>query len=251
MRLPWQRGGDERADAGARSGTLTRDERLSEYLDGFLSRPDAVALEASTDHDSEARLALEGMRAVRAHLGELGMVRAPRSFALSPQEAPRQRGLPRLELYARLATAAAVLALTATMVIPSFTGSLDESTTTSMSESFDSAAPTQARKQAAEQPPQSVPATAAAGARSAAPTSQGAPGGAAPPPSEASGALATPSLATAPALRSPSEQPVPLSNGNADSAGSPVWTAQIGLSALATVLAALSLGLWLRRTRST
>ena len=241
-----------------------RDERLSEYLDGFLSRPDAVALEASAEHDSETRLALEGMRAVRANLGELGMVRAPRSFMLTPQTAPRQRGLPRIELYARLATAAAVVALTATTLQPSFTGTNDERATTSMSESSDSAAPDLARKQGAEQAPQAMPATAAAEARSAAPTSQGAPGaGAGPQAPEPSGALAaTPAVerspfeafATAPAtpvpaLPPPSEQPLPLSDGVADSGASGLETAQFGLALLASGMAALSLLLWLRRAR--
>ena len=263
MRLPWQRGGDERADAGGRSATVLRDERLSEYLDGSLSRPDAVAVEASADHDSEARLALEGMRAVRAHLGELGMVRAPRSFTLAPQNAPRQRGLPRIELYTRLATAAAVLALTATTLAPSFTASVDERAT-SISESFDAAAPNEVRKQNAEQAPQPAPATAAADARSAAPTSAGAPGAGgsaelprSPEPLESSGSLATaaaPPAATAattpaPALPPPSEQPVPLSNGVARSEDSSVSTVQVGLAAVTSLLAALSLGLWFRRAR--
>src|SRR5688500_1668390 len=116
MRLPWQRGSDERADAGARSTTLVRDERLSEYLACSSSGAGGVALEASTGHGSESRLAIKGMRSVRAHLGALCRVRAHRSFTLTPQSAPRQRGLPRLELYARPATAAAVLFLTATML---------------------------------------------------------------------------------------------------------------------------------------
>ena len=133
-----------------------------------------------------------------------------------------------------------------------------------MSESFDAAAPSEARKQGTEQGAQLERDGAAAGARSAAPTSQGAPNtGAAPAAApEPSGALATtpaaapaPSeaLATtptgAPALPPPSEQPVPLSNGVAESADSSRSTAQLGLATLTAVLAALSLGLWLRRGR--
>jgi hypothetical protein len=47
----------------------------------------------------------------------------------------------------------------------------------------------------------------------------------------------------------PSEQPVPLSNGVADSTDSSLSTARFGLAVLASALAALSLGLWLRRAR--
>ncbi|MSP21790.1 MAG: hypothetical protein EXR66_02020 [Dehalococcoidia bacterium] len=67
---------------------MLRDEQLSQYLDGFLSRPDGARIEADADRDPETRFALEGMRAVRAGLGELGMVRAPRSFTLTLHDVP-------------------------------------------------------------------------------------------------------------------------------------------------------------------
>lgn len=255
MRLPWQRRMDEPDDGVTRSATAARDERLSEYLDGLLSRPDRAGIEADAERDSDLRLALEGMRAVRANLGELGMVRAPRSFVLAPELAPRRPGLPRLELYARLATMAAALALALTTLAPSFTGGVEERAATSMSESFDAAQePTLARKQAADQgalaqAPQ--PATAASGARAAAPAPEGSFGAGTAPQAPQSEPLSTqpgaPAATAAAELPPPSEQPVPLSNGVDDAASSPFWLAQLGLAVATSVLAALTMGLWLRR----
>lgn len=265
MRLPWQRGGDEADDTVVRSATAARDEQLSEYLDGFSSRPDRAAIEADAARDSDVRLALEGMRAVRASLGELGMVRAPRSFAIAPQDAPRQFGLPRIELYMRFATVAAALVLTATTLAPSFTGGIEERSTGSMAESFDAAqSPTEARKQAADQaaPPPQATGAARAAAPVAAPALEGAPaaGGAtqaapaapAVQPSSAApprtGAPASEGAASAPPVLPPvSEQPVPLSNGAADASSSAFWGAQFAAAVATAVFAAAALWLWLRR----
>ncbi len=255
MRLPWPRRTDEPDDGVTRSATAVRDERLSEYLDGLLSRPERADIEADAERDSDLRLALEGMRAVRANLGELGMVRAPRSFILATQVAPRRLGLPRIELYARLATAAAAFALAVSTLAPSFTGGVEERAVTSMSESFDAAqAPSEARKQAADnvapaQAPQ--PATAAAGARAAAPALEGASGAGTAaqvpqvePLTTQSGA---PAATTGAALPPPSEQPVALSNGLDDASSSVFWLMQLGLAVATSTLAALTIGLWLRR----
>jgi hypothetical protein len=276
MRLPWQRGGDEADDSVARSATVARDERLSAYLDGMLARPDRADIEADAERDADMRVALEGMRAVRASLGELGMQRAPRSFTLSPESAPKQRGLPRLELYARFATVAAALALTVTALGPSFTGSVEERSggaDTSMAESRAAAnAPAESQLTQKQADAPTTGATAAAAARAAATVTQAAPfssgaaqGGqaapaaapqtapaaptsAAPPRTGAPATEGVPSTAATAAaeLPPPSVVPVPLSNGRVD-AGSPWWGLQLAFALATSVSAALAIGLWLRR----
>jgi hypothetical protein len=256
MRLPWQRGGDQ-DDAVARTASAVRDERLSEYLDGSLSRPDRAVIEADAERDHDARLALEGMRAVRATLGEMGMVRAPRSFTLDASVAPRQHGLPRLELYARLATAAAAVALTATSLVPAFTGGSKERAASSVADSFTAAtaAPVESRKESGAPAPQATPqqapqpvapATAATGLR-AAPALDGASGaGAAPQAAPAGPASTVTAVTSMPALPSPSERPVEISNGTGASASDLRW-AQVGLGAATVTFAVLTIGMWLRR----
>ena len=262
MRLPWQRGGDQADDSVARTATAARDERLSEYLDGFLSRPDRAVIEADAERDPDARLALEGMRSIRASLGEMGMVRAPRAFTLSPQVAPRQRGLPRLELYARLATVAAAVTLAVISVAPSLTGVVEERASTSTSGSFETVpqAPTEVRKQAADQAAQPPQATAAAGVRAAAPAAAPALEGASgvgvattqsvpvvPAATQPARAAATTAVTAVAEVPPPSQQPVALSNGAGDSAGSMLWPVQLGLAVATVVFFGLTTALWLKR----
>lgn len=250
MRFPWQRGAEEASEPIARSATSARDERISEYLDGLLARPDRAAVEVDAERDPDARLALEGMRSVRASLGELGMVRAPRSFTLDPQLTPRPRGLPRFEIYTRLATVATALVLTVSIVVPSITGStVGEEATALQSDSraVTAQAPSEGRKEAADQavaPPQ-APAVVP---RSGAPAFEGASSGAGAAPVTAQ-SPASPDAAgatAAPEPPPPSEQPVPLSNGVTRSR-SAVWPLQLALAVVTSVLAALTIGMWFQR----
>src|SRR5437870_6461051 len=81
------------------------DERLSEYVNDNLPAAERAALERELQHDAELREALQGMRAVADALRSLGVAEVPRPFTLRATAVPRQVGLPRVELLARLATA--------------------------------------------------------------------------------------------------------------------------------------------------
>lgn len=226
MRWPWQRDEDEMPSTPASA----RDERLSAYLDGALTRPQQADLNAEAERDAEVRIALEGMRAVRSSLGTLGFERAPRSFTLQPGSVRPAPALPRLELFARVGAVAAALALTIVSVAPGVTGvstlASKPEARPSFSEALKSTGATRdaataaadARKQA-EQTSGARAAVPATGASESAPA--GAPSGpaapaAAPPtggsagvaPAAAGGAnAAQPPRAPAPALQAPQAAP--------------------------------------------
>ncbi|MFN8639828.1 MAG: hypothetical protein U0360_10340 [Dehalococcoidia bacterium] len=253
-----------------------RDERLSAYLDGALVPPQRTQLEAEAERDVEVRVALEGMRAVRASLGSLGFEHAPRSFALQPGTVRPSPALPRIELFARVGAVAAALVLTVVSVLPTttFVSTLASKpqADSALSGAQSTGAPRDAatavadtRKQAEqssgaraaapatganESAPAIAPAAAPAGAPAAAPQapparpSSGAPSGGAAAPSPE-----TPSKA---AIREPTASatplpPLPLQRLDQG----PVWlSVQIVLAVAASTLTLLAAALWLRRRGS-
>jgi hypothetical protein len=94
-------------------------ETLSAALDGALDSKEQAALQARLRDDEDLRLALQELHQVRAGLGMLPRLRAPRNFTLSPEmvgkRAPRP-AYPRL----RLATALAALAFALTFGLDTF-----------------------------------------------------------------------------------------------------------------------------------
>jgi len=260
VRLPWQRDDrDSEADL-ARTPLTERDDRLSDYLDGLMAQGDRRALETDLERDADLRAALEGMRAVKASMGMLGLTRAPRSFALSPATAPRPAGAPRIELFARFGAVAAALVLTVVTLVPTMTGQVAQE---SMMRSSDtsatsSQADSSAEKRAAEAP-------AAGGSRAAAPAQapEGGPaaGGALAAPAAAPAAPAAPQpFGTTAASSAPSEgagtqsalatpEPAPLRPvelSRAEPRGV-LWYAQIVLAGLTVGLGLAAVGLFARR----
>lgn len=95
-------------------------ELLSAYLDGALSDADRAALEARLQADVELRAALEELRTTVALIKGLPTLRAPRSFALTPEmvgQRPDARGrarwliFPTSAAFSALSAAAAVILL--------------------------------------------------------------------------------------------------------------------------------------------
>jgi len=89
-----------------------RDEALSAYLDGELSDAELAEVESLLASDADARETLEDFRLLTSALGNLGEIRAPRSFAIAaPQvRASRLSGLfTRMEMGMRVSAAAAAL----------------------------------------------------------------------------------------------------------------------------------------------
>ena len=89
-----------------------RDEVLSAYLDDELSDAELTEVESLLASDADARETLEDFRLLTSALGNLGEIRAPRSFAIAaPQvRASRLSGLfTRMEMGMRVSAAAAAL----------------------------------------------------------------------------------------------------------------------------------------------
>jgi len=89
-----------------------RDEALSAYLDGELSDAELAEVESLLASDADARETLDDFRLLTSALGNLGEIRAPRSFAIAaPQvRASRLSGLfTRMEMGMRVSAAAAAL----------------------------------------------------------------------------------------------------------------------------------------------
>lgn len=258
MRLPWQRDDrDSEADL-ARTPLTERDDRLSDYLDGFMAQGDRRALEVDLERDADLRTALDGMRSVKASMGMLGLQRAPRSFALSPATAPRPAGAPRIELFARFGAVAAALVLTVVTLVPSITGGLAGETalrSTSDAVATSNQAQDAAEKRSADAP---VPAGGRAAAPAQAPEAGSGSGGsltapaAAPAAPQPFGTTANPSApggtsAAAPSLATPAPEPVrPVELSRSEPRGV-LRYAQIILGVLTAGLALAALGLFARR----
>jgi len=84
-------------------------EALSAALDGNLDPKQQAALQARLRDDERLRLGLQELREVRAGLGMLPRLRAPRNFTLTPEMVGRRPGRPAYPRL-RLATALAALA---------------------------------------------------------------------------------------------------------------------------------------------
>ena len=101
------------------------DEQLSAYLDGELDEHEAVAVGDALADDPALAVQLDELRVVRAALGSLGELRAPRPFTL---EAPptAARGAPgRLEMVFRMGAIAAAVAF-AVVLTSDFVGLGDD-----------------------------------------------------------------------------------------------------------------------------
>ena len=101
------------------------DEQLSAYLDGELDEHEAVAVEDALADAPALAVQLDELRVVRAALGSLGELRAPRPFTL---EAPptAARGAPgRLEMVFRMGAVAAAVAF-AVVLTSDFVGLGDD-----------------------------------------------------------------------------------------------------------------------------
>lgn len=261
MRWLWQRQVDE-GDI-VRSAASDRDDRVSAYLDGLLEGRDRTAVESDIAADEDLRVAVEGMRAVRAGLGGLGLKRAPRSFALEPRFAPQSYGLPRIELYARAGAVAAALVLSVTALAPQLTtGGVGQQAVATNAESrqasgvLQDSAPAADAGQALEAQKQ---AEAPSGARSAAPVAPAAPvtenaapvvapaaapatggAGAAAPQAPAAAPKPPPAATAASAPRVPeafgaTSKPATASPGSAPAASAPVKSAAEAPTALPPV----------------
>ncbi len=253
-----------------------RAEQLSAYLDDELSPSERAEVEAALAGDAELRDRLEDLRAVRVALRSLAAVRAPRSFALTAPPVQR-RGMPRLELATRVATAAVAAAFVVALVLPG--GGRSETVTSAPAGGFGAASKAAAPATATPgmrtfaapapqlaTPPAAAPtgsasraATLAASTASTAPTAPEA-ATATPAGPEARAGLApraTPGTANdaagaTQALQAPTEAPLPA---NVASPQSPDHGERrlitVGLGALTVLLAALSAGEWIvRRARS-
>ncbi len=213
MRWPWQREVEE--GELVRSAASERDERISAYLDGLLPAPDRAGVERDAASEADVRVALEGMRAVRAGLGGLGLKRAPRTFTLEPGLVQRSYGLPRFELYARVGAVAAALALSVTALAPQFTAGVvsQEAASTSVespqpSRALQDAASGEASK-AADTQKQTESPTGARAAVPAAPVTESAAPAAAPAGAPATGGAAGAAAPQAPAAVAPQSAPAP------------------------------------------
>ncbi len=251
MRLPWQRDDrDSEADL-ARTPLTERDDRLSDYLDGFMAAAERRAFESEVERDDDLRTALEGMRSVKASMGMLGLTRAPRSFALSPATAPKPAGVPRIELFARFGAVAAALVLTVSTLLPSG-GAIE----TSLRTASDAVATSQQAADGVEKRANEAPATGRAAAPAQAPEGAPSAGGALVAPASAPaapqpfGTTANSSSGTSaapPSAATPTTQPlrpVELSRGGADGV---LWYVQIGLAAVTVALALVAAGLFVKR----
>lgn len=94
-------------------------ETLSAALDGALNSKEQAGLQARLRDDEGLRLALEELRQVRAGLGMLPRLRAPRNFTLTPEMVGRRAARPAYPRL-RLATALAALAFALTFGLDTF-----------------------------------------------------------------------------------------------------------------------------------
>jgi hypothetical protein len=85
-------------------------ERISAYLDGELTDAERVSVEAVLASDERAREVLEDLQLVRAALGVLEVVPAPRSFAIQATPARKRAGFfARFEMAIRASAAGVAL----------------------------------------------------------------------------------------------------------------------------------------------
>ena len=89
---------------------LARDERLSAYLDSELDEREAVAVEDALGADPVLATQLDELRVVRAALGSLGELRAPRPFTIEAPPTAVRHTPGRLELIFRMGAVAAAVA---------------------------------------------------------------------------------------------------------------------------------------------
>ena len=89
---------------------LARDERLSAYLDSELDEREAVAVEDALGADPALATQLDELRVVRAALGSLGELRAPRPFTIEAPPTAVGHAPGRLELIFRMGAVAAAVA---------------------------------------------------------------------------------------------------------------------------------------------
>ena len=89
---------------------LARDEQLSAYLDSELDEREAVAVEDALGADPALAAQLIELRVVRAALGSLGELRAPRPFTIEAPATAVRHAPGRLELIFRMGAVAAAVA---------------------------------------------------------------------------------------------------------------------------------------------
>ena len=110
--LGWRRRrntGDDEFPQGL-DAALARDERLSAYLDSELDEREAVAVEDALGADPALATQLDELRVVRAALGSLGELRAPRPFTIEAPPTAVRHAPGRLELIFRMGAVAAAVA---------------------------------------------------------------------------------------------------------------------------------------------
>ena len=110
--LGWRRRrntGDDEFPQGL-DAALARDERLSAYLDSELDEREAVAVEDALGADPALATQLDELRVVRAALGSLGELRAPRPFTIEAPPTAVRHAPGRLELVFRMGAVAAAVA---------------------------------------------------------------------------------------------------------------------------------------------
>ena len=110
--LGWRRRrntGDDEFPQGL-DAVLARDERLSAYLDSELDEREAVAVEDALGADPVLATQLDELRVVRAALGSLGELRAPRPFTIEAPPTAVRHTPGRLELIFRMGAVAAAVA---------------------------------------------------------------------------------------------------------------------------------------------
>ncbi|MGE3856200.1 MAG: anti-sigma factor, partial [Dehalococcoidia bacterium] len=139
----FRRAGQDAAEA-ATTPLERLQERASAYLDDELTPADRAAFEAELATSEAAREQLDDLRLVRSVLGGVGLVRAPRSFALVAPPAPVRAGPRRLEWATRAGTGIAALLFVAALTNGPSSGDTPITTGSALRESAPQAAPKRA-----------------------------------------------------------------------------------------------------------